>query len=104
MRLSECRVLCHATEALLGVTRLGLRTMLGALDKIGMLERTTLAGVHLFSANLDARVPDDGNGLAASFTFSSAALVEYEAAMADIDALLARSGASLAEADEEDEP
>ena len=91
-------------EALLGATRLGVRTMLGALDKVGMLERTTLAGVHLYSVNLDARVADDGNDLAASSTFSSAALGEYEAAMAGIDALLARSGVSLDEADWEDEP
>lgn len=91
-------------EALLGATRLGVRTMLGALDKVGIFERTTLAGVHLYSVNLDARVADDGNGLAASSTFSSAALGEYEAAMAGIDALLARSGVSLDETDWEDEP
>ena len=39
-----------------------------------------------------------------SSSFSSAALGEYEAAMADIDALLVRSGVSLDEADWEDEP
>lgn len=60
--------------------------------------------MHLYSVNLDARVADDGNDLAASSTFSSAALGEYEAAMAGIDALLARSGVSLDEADWEDEP
>jgi len=91
-------------EALLGATRLGLRTMLDALDRIGMLERRTLAGVHLYAVNLDARATDDAIELAASSTFSSAALGEYEAAMADIDALLARSGVSLDEADWEDEP
>lgn len=90
-------------EALLGATRLGVRTMLGALDKNGLLERSTIAGVHLFSVNLDARVADDAHGLAARPTFSSAALGEYEAAMADIDVLLARSGVCLDEADREDE-
>ena len=91
-------------EALLGATRIGVRTMLDALDRIGMLERTTIAGVHLYAVNLEARVADDANDLAVSSTFSSAALGEYEAAMADIDALLARSGVSLDEADWEDEP
>jgi hypothetical protein len=91
-------------EALLGATRIGVRTMLDALDRIGMLERTTLAGVHLYAVNLEARMAEDANDLAISSTFSSAALGEYEAAMADIDALLARSGVSLDEADWEDEP
>lgn len=91
-------------EALLGATRIGVRTMLDALDRIGMLERTTIAGVHLYAVNLEARVAEDANDLAVSSTFSSAALGEYEAAMADIDALLARSGVSLDEADWEDEP
>lgn len=91
-------------EALLGATRIGVRTMLDALDRIGMLERTTIAGVHLYAVNLEARVAEDANDLAVSSTFSSAALGEYEAAMADIDALLARSGISLDEADWEDEP
>lgn len=90
-------------EALLGVTRLGLRTMLGALDTVGMLERTTLAGVHLYSVTLDVRAADAAAAPTAISTFSSAALGEYEAAMADIDALLARSGISLDKADEEDE-
>ena len=91
-------------EALLGATRIGVRTMLGALDRIGMLERTTLAGVHLYAVNLEARVAEDANDLAVSSSFSSAALGEYEAAMAGIDALLVRSGVSLDEADWEDEP
>ncbi len=69
-----------------------------------MLERTTIAGVHLYAVNLEARVAEDANDLAVSSTFSSAALGEYEAAMAGIDALLVRSGVSLDEADWEDEP
>ena len=92
-------------EALLGATRIGVRTMLAALDTIGMLERTTIAGVHLYNANLEARVAkEDATALAASAPFSSAALGEYEAAMAEIDALLARNGVSRDEADRDDEP
>lgn len=84
-------------ETLLGVTRLGLRTMLGTLDTVGMLGRTTLAGVHLYAVNLQARVADDASDLTADVSFSSAALGEFDAAMADIDALLARSGVNLVE-------
>lgn len=91
-------------EALLGATRIGVRTMLDALDKIGVLERATLAGVHLYTVNLEARVAVDANDLAVNSTFSSAALGEYEAAMADINALLARSGASFDVEEEDDEP
>lgn len=90
-------------ETMLGVTRLGLRTMLGALDTVGVLGRTTLAGVHLYAVNLEARVADDAGDLAANASFSSAALGEFDAAMANIDALLARRGVNLGEADEEGE-
>lgn len=91
-------------EALLGATRIGVRTMLDALDKIGVLERATLAGVHLYTVNLEARVAVDANDLDVSSNFSSAALGEYEAAMADINTLLARSGASFDVEEEDDEP
>lgn len=79
-------------EALAGVTRLGLRTMLEAIDTAGLLGRTTLAGVHIYSVNFDTRVKHDGVDCAALPTFTPAALDEYDAALADIDALLARSG------------
>lgn len=91
-------------ETLLGVTRIGLRTMLGALDAVGMINRTTLAGVHLYAVNLDARAADDASDLTANSSLSSAALGEFDAAMADIDALLARKGINLDEADEDSEP
>lgn len=65
--------------------------------------RTTIAGVHLYAVNLEARVAEDANDLAVSSTFSSAALGEYEATMADIDALLARASA-LTRLTWEDEP
>lgn len=91
-------------ETLLGVTRLGLRTILGTLGDTGVLARTTLAGVHLYAVNFEDRVAEEANDLTVSSTFSSAALGEYEAAMADIDALLARSAVSLDKANLEDEP
>lgn len=90
-------------EALLGVTRPGLRTMLAALNEVGMLERTTLAGVHLYAVNLEARVADGADELTASSTFSSATLGEYEAAMANIEALLARSSVGPSDSDEDDQ-
>ncbi len=69
-----------------------------------VLERATLAGVHLYTVNHEARVAVDANDLDVSSTFSSAALGEYEAAMADINALLARRGVSFDVEEEEDEP
>ncbi|NML95134.1 hypothetical protein [Novosphingobium olei] len=89
-------------ETLLGATRLGVRAMLAALGDIGVLERTTVAGVRLYAADLSARPAPDTSEPAAGFAFSSAALGEYNAAMADIDALLARSGVSLDDAEEDD--
>ena len=92
-------------ETLLGATRLGVRAMLTALGDIGVLERTTLAGVHLFSVDLGARPTTSDRGESpANFGFTSAALNEYNASMADIDALLARRGVSLDDADTRDEP
>ncbi|MBV1691835.1 hypothetical protein KRR38_31905 [Novosphingobium sp. G106] len=89
-------------ETLLGATRLGVRTMLAALGDIGVLERTTLAGVCLYSVNLSAHPAPDVSEPAAGFAFSSAALGEYDAAMAGIEALLNRSGVPLADAEEDD--
>lgn len=91
-------------ETLLGVTRLGLRTMLGALDAAGLLIRTTLAGVHLYAVNLEIRATDDGDDLAALPPFSSATLDEYDAAMTQIDALLARSSVNLDASDAANDP
>jgi len=80
-------------ETLLGATRLGVRAMLPALNEIGVLDRSTLCGVSLFSASLLTRLaPSDVEERGADFAFSDTALDEYNASMADIDALLARSG------------
>lgn len=79
-------------ERLLGVTRLGLRTMLGAVEAAGMLARTTISGVHLYAANPDMPVVRAAEEIGVSSTFSPAALGEFDAAMASIDALLARRG------------
>ncbi|MCX7283316.1 MAG: hypothetical protein NTX28_04590, partial [Novosphingobium sp.] len=91
-------------EGLLGVTRLGLRTMLDAVSTAGLLDRTTLAGVHLYAINLDARARDHGDDVCDLSTFSAATLDEYDAAMADIDALLARSGVTVEEDADTGEP
>ena len=89
-------------ETLLGATRLGVRAMLAALDDIGVLERTTLAGVRLYAVDLGARPAPDVIAPAAGFAFSSAALGEYDAAMAGIEALLARSGVSSGETEDDE--
>lgn len=91
-------------EALLGATRLGVRSMLDSLAKLGVLERRTLAGVHLYAANLDVRPVIERDEPAVRSTFSSAALDEYNAAMGDLEALLARHGVDLDEADLENDP
>ncbi|CDO38821.1 hypothetical protein [Novosphingobium sp. KN65.2] len=78
--------------------------MLGALDTVGMLERTTLAEVHLYAVNLEVRGADGADERTGCSPFSSVALGEFDAAMADIEALLARSSVRLAEAAEEDAP
>ena len=90
-------------ETLLGASRLGVRSMLDALTKIGVLERSTLAGVRLFSVNLDARPAIEPDKPTASSAFSSAALDEYNAAMGGLEALLARHGVEVDEADMEDD-
>ena len=91
-------------ETLLGVSRMGLRAIIGTLDKTGRLERTTLAGVHLYTINLEARAAGVALEPDANASFSSAALAEFDAAMADIDALLARSSINSAEAGQDGSP
>ncbi|MFV0643694.1 MAG: hypothetical protein ACK5NN_04235 [Sphingomonadaceae bacterium] len=90
-------------ELLLGASRLGVRSMLAALGRIGVLERRTLAGVHLYTANLDSRPLIEHGQPAASSPFSSAALDEYNAAMGDIEALLARHNVGRDEDEREDD-
>ena len=91
-------------EMLLGATRLGVRTMLGALGETGVLDRSTVAGVRLYSVTVTPRPAIAPHESAASSTFSSAALGEFDEAMADIDALLVRIGTSPGEARQEGEP
>ena len=77
-------------EAVLGATRLGVRTMLAALSQAGDLAVETLSGVKLYSVTRtrapiapSARTDEPGH-------FSSEAIEDYDAALAKIDALLAR--------------
>jgi len=77
-------------EAVLGATRLGVRTMLSALSQAGDLAIETLAGVKLYSVTR-TRVSVVTAALAEEpGRFSSEAIEDYDAALARIDALLAR--------------
>ncbi|MFD2400772.1 hypothetical protein, partial [Novosphingobium soli] len=73
-------------EVLLGATRLGIRSMLAVLDDLGILQRTTISGSHLYSVRtpgtLPALVREDAPA------FSADALDEYEASLAQLDRLL----------------
>ncbi len=77
-------------EHLLGATRLGVRAMLTAIEKPGMLEKQTINGVKLHAlrpapqTSTPQSVPDYHD------TFSQDALDDYEASMAHVDALLSR--------------
>ncbi|TWH78538.1 hypothetical protein [Novosphingobium taihuense] len=86
-------------ETLLGVSRLGIRTMLGELERISVLECTSLAGLRLYGVNLKSRPAWDVAEVGMVSAFSTASLEEYESAMADIDALLARRGVSFNDVD-----
>ncbi|WP_145206800.1 hypothetical protein [Sphingobium sp. B2] len=77
-------------EAVLGATRLGVRTMLAALSQAGDLTIETLSGVKLYSVT-HTRAPLAPSALTDEpGHFSSEALEDYDAALAQIDALLAR--------------
>ena len=87
---------------LLGATRLGVSKMLASLDESGVLERSTLAGVRLYTirpAPTPEPTPDQG---LAPLALSCAAVAEYTASMANIDEVLARLGVEIDEADERD--
>lgn len=77
-------------EAVLGVTRLGVRKMLDALSEAGDLAIETLSGVKLYSVTrgrppvVSAPLADEPG------RFSGEAIEDYDAALARIDALLAR--------------
>lgn len=84
-------------ESLLGVTRLGARSILGGLLESGFVARTKVSGVWLIGTTLQARQLDPGSDDSnAGFAFSAAAIGEYDASMADIDRLLARYDADSA--------
>lgn len=77
-------------EAVLGATRLGVRTMLTTLAEAGDLAIETLSGVKLYSVTR-SRPPVPPPALADEpGRFSSDAIEDYDAALAQIDALLAR--------------
>lgn len=90
-------------ETMLGVTRLGLRSMLATLNEAGLLTRTTLSGVHLYAIAAGGHRPEQSSGVVSDTTFSEGALGEYDAAMAQIEALLAKSGTTVEDTDWDDE-
>ncbi len=75
-------------ETVIGASRLGVRGMLDTLLSAGMVERTKVAGAYLFDAahpsKLEIPSPEASNAPA----FSTAALDEYDASLADLDRLL----------------
>ena len=75
-------------ERLLGVSRLGLRKMLSTLEEDWCVSRTTISGVHLYSATWP-RSRMEAPPLPAS-PFTPGTLVEFDTAMHEVDALLAR--------------
>ena len=87
-------------EALLGATRLGVRKMIGSLEESGVLRRSTLAAVRLYEivpAQMSKEATAEPRVVSA---FSSAAIVEYDAAMDEVDRLLARLGTEAGDDDE----
>jgi hypothetical protein len=77
-------------EAVLGKTRLGVRVILDALFKTGLIARSSVSGVWLYRFGPIPRSAEALLDSPASSAFSSEALGEYETANADIDRLLAR--------------
>lgn len=82
-------------ETMLGATRLGVRAMLDTLGAAGVLERNTVCGVRLYSVSEQTHTPLSASGPPEGFAFSRAALDEYDASMAGVDELLARSGVTV---------
>lgn len=77
-------------QAVLGVTRLGVRKILEALSEAGDLAIETVSGVKLYSVTRGRpSVPPTALADEPS-QFSSEAIEDYDAALAKIDALLAR--------------
>jgi hypothetical protein len=87
---------------ILGATRLGVSNMLTRLDDSGVLERSAVAGVHLYAIRPAPKPEHTPHQTVAPLLFSSAAVVEYNASMANIDEVLARLGVEIDEGDEGD--
>lgn len=77
-------------EAVLGVTRLGVRKMLDALSEAGDLAIETLSGVKLYSVTRGGPSVAPPPLADEPGRFSSEAIEDYDVALAQIDALLAR--------------
>lgn len=74
-----------------GISRLGVRNVVGSLNARGILGRTTIAGSHLYSVSIENEALAS-NGLGAEhIAFSDEAVDEYEASMAALDELLTRN-------------
>ncbi len=87
-------------ETLLGATRLGVRSMLVALDAIGVLERSTIAGVRLYAVSHARPSLPEGPESAEESAFSSEAIGDFNASMAQIERLLTRRGADRDDAED----
>lgn len=85
-------------EGLLGATRLGVRGMLTTLDEMGVLDRTTISGSHLYSVSSIHSPALCLPAAEAGSAFSTEALGDFEASLARIDSLLDR-GSTDAESD-----
>lgn len=85
---------------LLGASRLGLSKMLGHLDDVGVLRRSTIASVHLYSIVPGRSDDETTREPPTPLMLSSGAVAEYDAAMAHAEAVLARIGA---DSDDEDD-
>lgn len=86
-------------EALLGATRLGVRGIVSKLKQAGLLTVETVAGVKLYGLANETAAPSSAATPARGASrprmrISAEALAEYDAAMAEIDQLLARTDAN----------
>lgn len=77
-------------ESLLGASRLGVRSMIAALESEDRIECTTIAGSHLYSASMDRGSGSGRFDEATERAFSSEALNDFDASIARLDDLLAR--------------
>lgn len=85
-------------ETLLGATRLGVRGIVAKLEKAGLLTLETVAGVKLYglakaTGALSPAFTPAKEASRSRIKISAETLAEYDAAMNEIDALLARTGA-----------